>query len=168
MLTFYISGLKEKIMKKLFVYMSLLTVSLISFSALPAVANESLYNRMGGYDVIAKFSVGLIDGFYADPAFIRFTEGGAPADVVERDKQLTAEYMCKITGGPCFYIGKDMLSVHKGLSITVKEWAALKAIAISVTADLNLEAGEEKEFLSLFEDIKGLMNIHSPPDGGSK
>lgn len=158
----YRSDFKEKIMKKLFVYISMMTVSLMSFSAASAAANGNLYNRIGGYDVIAKFSVGLIDGFYADPAFIRFTEGGAPADVVARDKQLTAEYMCKITGGPCFYIGKDMLSVHKDLSITNDEWAALMAIAITVTADLNLNPSDEKEFLSLIENIKNLMNTHSP------
>ena len=151
-------------MKKLFVYMSLLTVSLISFSAVPAVANDTLYTRIGGYDVIAKFSAGLIDGFYADPAFTRFTEGGAPAEVVARDKQLTAEYMCKITGGPCFYIGKDMLSVHKDLAITGDEWSALMAIAISVTADLDMKPGDEKEFLRLVDNIKKLMNIQSPAE----
>lgn len=127
-----------------------------------SVAKDSLYNRMGGYDVIAKFSAGLIDGFYAHPKFKRFTEGGAPVEVVERDKQLTAEYMCKITGGPCFYIGKDMLSVHKDLKITNEEWAALMDIAVNVTADLQLNPDDKKEFLILFDNIKKLMEIQNP------
>ena len=149
-------------MKKSFLYFSLVLIGFMSFLGGHVVAEESLYNRIGGYDVIAKFSAGLIDGFYEHPKFKRFTEGGAPEDVVKRDKQLTAEYMCQITGGPCFYIGKDMLSVHEDLNITGDEWAALMEIAASQTTDWKIKSSDKKEFLTLFDNIKELMEIHKP------
>lgn len=149
-------------MKKIRVNFSILIVSLLLGSGGTAIAGDSLYDRIGGYNVIAKFSIGLIDGFYADPRLVRFNEGGAPVAVVERDKQLTAEYMCKITGGPCFYIGKDMLETHKDLKITQAEWDALLDIARDVTAGLKLTPNDKQEFLTLFDDMEGLMNIDKP------
>jgi hemoglobin len=68
--------------------------------------------------------------------------------------------MCQITGGPCFYIGKDMLSVHKDLNITRDEWAALMEIAASQTTDWKIKSSDKKEFLTLFDNIKELMKIH--------
>jgi hypothetical protein len=39
-----------------FLYFSLVLIGLMSFLGGHAVAEKSLYNRIGGYDVIAKFS----------------------------------------------------------------------------------------------------------------
>ncbi len=123
----------------------------------------SLYARIGGYDAISTFSGGLIDGFYSDPRFNRFTQGAIPAvSVIERDKQLTTEYLCKITGGPCYYIGKIMLAVHKDLKITQDEWNALIDHATRLANDLDgIKDGDKKEFLKLFDRISLVMNIQN-------
>ena len=133
-------------------------LGLLLFWALNSSAGETkarLYDRIGGYDAISHFSNGLIDGFYSDSRLSRFTEGVTPPiEVVERDKQLTTEYLCKIAGGPCFYIGKDMHTTHKDMKITKEEWAALMDHAIRLASVWNIEPADKEEFLKLFDNIK--------------
>lgn len=126
---------------------------------------STLYERIGGYDVLSTFSGGLIDGFYSDPRFNRFTQGEVPpTNVIERDKQLTTEYLCKITEGPCYYIGKDMLLMHKDLKITQDEWNALIDHATRLANEIgSIKASDKKEFLKLFQRISLVMSIQSSP-----
>lgn len=134
----------------------------LTFTCAKAGANNTLlYDRIGGYDMISDFSEGLIDGFYSDPRFNRFTEGVTPSiSVVERDKQLTTEYLCKITGGPCYYIGKDMLTIHKDLEITQGEWNALLEHAAKLVDNLgDIKTADKKEFLQLFDRISLIINV---------
>jgi len=135
--------------------------SVFQFGAKADATSTLLYDRIGGYDAISNFSGGLIDGFYSDPIFNRFTEGAIPpASVIERDKQLTTEYLCNITGGPCYYIGKDMLTTHKDLAITQGEWSALLQHATRLADHLDgVKDADKKEFLKLFDNISQLMNI---------
>ena len=81
----------------------------------------SLYQRMGGYDVIAAVIDDLFAISHSDPAFARFF-GGRSNDSVVRSRQLLVDQMCALSGGPCNYIGRDMKTSHSGLGITDVEW----------------------------------------------
>ena len=67
----------------------------------------SLYQRIGGYDVIAAVIDDLFAILHSDPAFARFF-GGRSNDSVVRSRQLLVDQMCALSGGPCNYIGRDM------------------------------------------------------------
>lgn len=88
-----------------------------ALSAQDGATGETLYHRLGGYDVIAA----TVDDFFArfgeDPALAPFL-GGINAAEGARVRQRFIDFMCARTGGPCLYLGRDMAAAHEGLGIT--------------------------------------------------
>jgi hemoglobin len=110
----------------------------------------SLYQRMGGYDVIAAVIDDLFAILHADPAFARFF-GGRSDDSAMRSRQLLVDQMCGLCGGPCHYIGRDMKTSHSGLGITDAEWEANMKASDAALAKNGVGEAERAEFLALFE-----------------
>ena len=111
---------------------------------------RSLYQRMGGYDVIAAVIDDLFAILHGDPGFARFF-GGRSEDSVIRSRQLLVDQMCALSGGPCHYIGRDMKTSHRGLGITDAEWESnMKASDAALTKN-DVGEAERAEFLALFE-----------------
>jgi hemoglobin len=114
---------------------------------------KSLYQRLGGYDVIAAFVTDYINRIRADPQFARFgTSRGA--DKKKRDLQLNIDYMCKVTGGTNYYLGRDMKTTHAGLGITVKEWEANMRYMTEALERYDIPSKEKKEVLSIVENMR--------------
>jgi hemoglobin len=115
--------------------------------------DASLYKRIGGYDVIAAVIDDLFALMRADPRFARFGAGRS-LDSRRRAQQLTVDLICSASGGPCYYMGRDMRTSHAGLQITESEWEA--SIEMSRKALQNHSVGlqEQSEFLGLFEDYR--------------
>jgi hemoglobin len=111
---------------------------------------RSLYQRMGGYDVIAAVIDDLFAILHDDPAFARFF-GGRSEDSAIRSRQLLVDQMCALGGGPCHYIGRDMQTSHSGLGITDAEWEANMEAADAALAKNGVGDAERAEFLALFE-----------------
>ena len=111
---------------------------------------RSLYQRMGGYDVIAAVIDDLFAILHDDPAFARFF-GGRSQDSVIRSRQLLVDQMCALSGGPCHYIGRDMQTSHRGLGITDVEWEANMKAADAALGKNRVGDAERAEFLALFE-----------------
>jgi hemoglobin len=111
---------------------------------------RSLYQRMGGYDVIAAVIDDLFAILHDDPAFARFF-GGRSEDSAIRARQLLVDQMCGLSGGPCHYIGRDMQTSHRGLGITDVEWEANMKAADGALVKNGAGDAERAEFLALFE-----------------
>ena len=112
-------------------------------------AAGSLYERLGGYDVIAKIMVDLTHRVRADPKFVRFG-GGRSTENLKRNDQLTIEYVCMLAGGPVHYLGRDMKISHAGLKITQDEWkASMRHLADALDAH-GVAPTERAEVLALF------------------
>jgi truncated hemoglobin YjbI/glyoxylase-like metal-dependent hydrolase (beta-lactamase superfamily II) len=112
-------------------------------------AEGTLYQRVGGYDVIAAIIDDLMAMQRADPRFSRFLSSRS-ADSRQRARQLFVDQMCALAGGPCFYIGRDMKTSHAGLGITPSEWNASMEIAAAALQKQGIPQKEREEFLSLF------------------
>ena len=110
----------------------------------------SLYQRMGGYDVIAAVIDDLFAILHSDPAFARFF-GGRSNDSVVRSRQLLVDQMCALSGGPCNYIGRDMKTSHSGLGITDVEWETNMKASYAALAKNGVGDAERADFLALFE-----------------
>jgi hemoglobin len=110
----------------------------------------SLYQRMGGYDVIAAVIDDLFAMLHGEPGFARFF-GGRSEDSVIRSRQLLVDQMCALSGGPCHYIGRDMKKSHSGLGITDFEWEANMRASDAALAKNAVGDAERAEFLALFE-----------------
>src|SRR3954466_2853918 len=99
-----------------------------------AHAQGSLYKRLGGYDSIAAFVADLMPRLYNDPTLWVYWKGKS-LDSRRRGEQLLVDFLCAAFGGPAFYTGPDMKSSHRGLGITLQEWAiTLQHIAASLDA----------------------------------
>ena len=82
--------------------------------------NSSLYQRLGGYDVVAAFVDDTYQMLRSDPKFSRFA--ARSIDSQQRGRQLLVDQICHLAGGPCYYTGRDMKTSHAGLHISESEW----------------------------------------------
>jgi hemoglobin len=92
------------------------------FLAPAAVAeDQTLYQRLGGYDAIAAVTDDFLAQLIADDEFAVFFVGMSD-DTVKRVRQEVVEFFCQATGGPCYYTGRDMKTTHAGLGISAELW----------------------------------------------
>jgi hemoglobin len=117
------------------------------------VQPKSLYERLGGYDAISS----VIDDFFKrmipDKQLGRFFLG-LSTDSKTKVQQHTVDFVCKVTGGPCAYTGRDMKTVHTGLNITESDWD-LSAKYLTQTLDKFQVPDQEKaEVLNLVTSLK--------------
>jgi hemoglobin len=115
---------------------------------------ETLYRRLGGYDVIAAVIDDFLSRFGEDPRLARFT-GGRSLDSRQRTRQLIVEQICALAGGPCVYTGRDMKTTHAGLGITDAEWQANMQHASACLEKYGVPPREKEEFLAIFQAQKG-------------
>jgi hemoglobin len=114
---------------------------------------KSLYERLGGYDAIAAIVNDYIRAMRADPQFSRFS-GGRGTDKKNRDLQLNIDILCSLTGGPCYYMGRDMKTSHAGLVITESEWDAQMKYIASALDKFKVPQKEKEEVLTIIENLK--------------
>lgn len=114
---------------------------------------ESLYKRLGGYDVIAGIVHELFARMKEDPQFQRFAMGRS-LNSHNRARQLLVDQLCELAGGPCIYIGRDMKTSHEGLNINEQEWQANMRYASAALDKFRISPKEQHEFLALFEQYK--------------
>ena len=119
-----------------------------------ALINEkTLYERLGGYDVIAGVIDDLLSNLRQDPQFQRFGAGRS-VDSHNRARQLLVDQMAALAGGPVVYIGRDMKSSHAGLGITKDEWEINLKYTRAALDKFKIPAQEQAEFIALFEKYK--------------
>jgi len=70
-------------------------------------SEKTIYARIGGYDTLAAIVDEFLQTAAADPRMERFSNAMS-LDTRRRNPQLTLEYLCSATGGPAFYLGRDM------------------------------------------------------------
>src|SRR5260221_4621889 len=99
-------------------------VSLAQGSSSGMVSGEkSLYQRLGGYDALAAVTDDFIGRLATDKELGKFFVG-LSTDSKIKVRNHVIDFLCKATGGPCAYTGRDMKTSHAGLNITKKEWDA--------------------------------------------
>ena len=93
----------------------------MAFSA--SAQDKSLYQRLGGYDALAAVTDDFLTRLVTDKSLGKFFVG-LSNDSKTKTRQHIVDFLCKATGGPCAYTGRDMKLVHTGLGITKAEWTA--------------------------------------------
>ena len=114
---------------------------------------DTLYRRLGGYDVIAAVIDEFLSRFRSDPRLSRYG-GGRSLDSRQRTRQLIVEQICSLAGGPCVYTGRDMKTSHAGLGITEAEWQANLQHASAALERHGVALREKEEFLAIFQRYK--------------
>ena len=120
------------------------------------MTEQSLYDRLGGYDGITAFCNNLLPRVQADPQLGRFWQNRGD-DGIAREKQLLIDYLSAYAGGPLYYTGRDMLLTHKGMKISESDWTVFLGHAGDTMADLQVPEAECNDVvafvLSLKDDI---------------
>ena len=119
----------------------------------PAAKPKTLYERIGGYDMIAK----IVDDFGPklgkDPKIAPLL-AGVSAEHRMRNRQLIVEQLCEATGGPCFYIGRTMLSSHQGLGITEDHFKQAGVLMVETLDKFKIGEPEKSEFLAIIGKLQ--------------
>jgi hemoglobin len=131
----------------------LLATSLTAWAAPPQAAGDSLYRRLGGYDAIAAVTDDFLGRLAADKSLGRFFVGTS-ADSLGRIRQHVVDFLCKATGGPCVYHGRDMKTAHAGLKITEADWDQSVKHLIATLEKFKVPEKEKGEVLAAVSGLK--------------
>lgn len=116
-----------------------------------AMAEKSLYDRLGGKDAITP----LVDDFVANVAGdARINAFFANADV-PHFKQMLVDQICAATGGPCKYTGKDMKTSHAGMNVKEADFNALVEDLVKSLDKFKVGEKEKGELLGALGGMKG-------------
>jgi hemoglobin len=118
-----------------------------------AQAKDSLYLRLGGYDAIAAVTDDFIGRLLGDPMFERFFAGFS-TDSKKHVRQDLVDFVCEKTGGPCFYLGRDMKTAHAGIGISKQEWDKALALFGETLTALKVPEAEGQELASLIVPLE--------------
>ena len=92
-----------------------------SAQAQSSSAATALYKRLGGYDAIAAVTDDFLGRLATDKQMSRFFVG-VSADSLRKLRQHVVDQLCEASGGPCYYFGRSMKTMHAGLGITESDW----------------------------------------------
>ena len=137
-----------------------LVLLLTSFTTVPVIADEigglSLYKRLGGYDVIAASVDDFLERYDNDPALLQFI-GGLNAAESARIRQHFVDYLCQQTGGPCLYLGRDMVKTHEGLAIKNPHYDRVMSHLDAAFTHAGVPVSEKQELLTMLEGLRSTM-----------
>jgi hemoglobin len=91
------------------------------FITTPAMADEALFQRLGGQDGIARIVEGTVNLWLADE---RVKDDFDNINLTRLKKRLV-DQICQLAGGPCVYRGRSMAASHNGLNLTQMKFNAV-------------------------------------------
>ena len=116
-------------------------------------ASAQLYKRVGGYDAIAAVTDEFLGRLAADKQMSRFFVG-VSADSLKKLRQHVVDQLCEATGGPCYYFGRSMKTVHAGLGITESDWQIMVKHLVATLDKFKVPDKERSEILAMFAGLK--------------
>ncbi len=117
------------------------------------MSDKSLYERLGGYDAIAAVTNAVYLRLKSDDKLRRFSDHRGD-DGVEREKQLLMDFLSAAAGGPLYYTGRDMKTVHKGMRLYEEDWQKAVGYLTAALDSFNVPERETAEVLALVESTK--------------
>jgi hemoglobin len=114
---------------------------------------QSLYQRLGGYDAICAATDDLLGRVLSDPRISGYWKG-LNTDNKRKARQQLVDFMVAAAGGPAFYVGADMKAAHAGMGISEADWAALIEHAAAMLNHLQVPAREQGEVLAFLDSLK--------------
>ncbi len=119
-------------------------------SAFPAVADDTLYGRLGGAAGVEAIADTLIDRVVADPV----TGPNFKDAKLDRIKRLLAEQICELSGGPCRYSGDPMKEVHAGHHISEAMFYVMVDDLRSILRERHVDLRSRNQLLKLLAPMK--------------
>jgi hemoglobin len=118
-----------------------------------AVAEDTLYQRIGGYDAIAAVTDEFIARLEANDRLGAFLKHFSD-DSLKKLRQHVVDLICEKTGGPCRYAGRDMKTAHAGVGVTKEDWDRSIAIFGEVLKKFSVPEGESSEIAAIIGPLE--------------
>jgi hemoglobin len=118
--------------------------------------SPTLYEQLGGYDVLARFVDTAFPRVASHPDLSRLFRGHS-LDSQRRQRQLIVDALCSASGGPCIYTGRDLRSVHEGLDISASDWTSFMGVISATAREFMFPEEVEQRFLAMFEDFQEVV-----------
>ena len=139
-------------MKKISIVFAFVLLTSASVFAQSMQKQATLYQRLGGYDALAAVSDDFIGRLATGKLLSRFVVG-LSNDSKLKLRQHLVDFLCKSTGGPCVYNGRDKKNPPTGLGITEADW---KEGVDALIASLDKFKVPEKERGEVLAAVGGL------------
>ena len=117
------------------------------------MSDDTLYQRLGGYDAISAVADNLLPRLMADEALGRFWDHRG-TDGIVREKQLLIDMLCNVAGGPVYYTGRDMKTTHAGMRISESDWSRFLDHVHDTLNHFEVPATEQAEVVGFIESTK--------------
>jgi hemoglobin len=114
---------------------------------------QSLYQRLGGYDAIAAATDDLLARLRSDPQLRDYWKG-ASNNNRRKARQLIVDFMTEAAGGPAYYTGRDMQTSHAGMHISASDWEVFMRHSAATLAHFDVPARETQEVLAFFTSLR--------------
>lgn len=114
---------------------------------------ESLYERLGGYDAIVAVTNDLLPRLMADDQLGRFWAHRG-SDGIDREKQLVIDFIVQASGGPLVYTGRPNAQSHAGMRISESDWTRFMTHLRATLTKFNLPEREFNETVAFFQSTK--------------
>ena len=128
-------------------------LAVVLFAVAARAEDKSLYQRLGGYDAITAVSDEFIARLATDDQEKRFFIGFSN-DSKARIRQHLVDLVCKSTGGPCVYTGRDMKTAHAGAGVTKADWDHSLKIFGEVLNKFKVPEKEQQELAALLTPLE--------------
>jgi len=122
----------------------------------PKQAENSLYERLGGYNAIVAVVNDLVSRLEKDKKLGRFWEHRG-SDGIAREKQLVVDFIAHKAGGNLYYTGRDMKVSHKGMRISESDWTRLMTHLDATLDKFKLAKRERNDVIAFIESTKDDM-----------
>jgi hemoglobin len=129
----------------------------------PGSRTPSLYARLGGYEALAAVVDDLLAREVKDSIVAPFFKGMELRDV-QRVRQHLVDQLCAASGGPCYYPGRDMKSVHEGMEITETVWNAFTRHIDATLRAFKVGERERNELVVIVNSLKKDIVKPATPD----
>lgn len=114
---------------------------------------NTLYDRLGGYDAIAAVVNNLLPRLISDSQLGRFWKNRGE-DGIAREKQLLIDFLCANAGGAMLYTGRENRTSHRGMGVSKDDWMCFIRHLKETLTHFNLPEKERGEVLSFIDSTK--------------
>ena len=117
------------------------------------MSEKTLYERLGGYDAIAAVAKDLMVRIKADSQLGRFYQYRGE-DGIQREEQLLVDFLCSSAGGPMYYTGRDMKTLHIGMKLSESDWSALMGHLNATLETFQVPQAERDDLVAFVQSTK--------------
>ncbi len=113
-------------------------------------SSATLYDQLGGERGVATLTDAAIDQYADDP---RVAPTFDHVDI-NRFRRVFAEYICKVSDGPCRYTGASMAEAHRGLNLHETQFNAIVEDLTAAMTSLHIPVRTQNRLIKRLAPVR--------------